>query len=496
MASPVEQRTLPRALLVTAAAAVLPGLGHLLLGRRRTGGAILAVVALAATGLGIAVARTDGTELAAGLFSTPVLVAVTAGCALVALGWTATIVRTYDLARPRRLGTGRRLCGGGVVVALCAAVVTPLGVTANAADSQRALLDEVFPNRPTPADPAPSDLIGRPRLNLLLLGSDAGPDRTGARTDTMMVASLDTRTAEVILFALPRNIQRAPFPQGSTAAQRFPDGFPDLLNAVYGYGHANPGVAPAGPTADPGTNLLMSSVEELLGLPLHHYVSVDMVGLAAVVDALGGVTVDVGPQRLPIGGVTPSGRLVEPEGYLEPGVQHLDGHETLWYTRSRRNSDDYDRMARQRCLIDAVLSQNSPTELLLRFRAVAAAAGGGVRTDIPRSMLPALVTLTAEQGPPRVRSVAFDPDLPAPGEPGGTFRPARPDVEYMREVVADALAAPGEAPVADAGEPPGTEGPRTSALAAGGGLPAPRPSSIEPAPACAGVGGGPDDTDS
>ena len=142
MASPVEQRTLPRALLVTAAAAVLPGLGHLLLGRRRTGGAILAVVALAATGLGIAVARTDGTELAAGLFSTPVLVAVTAGCALVALGWTATIVRTYDLARPRRLGTGRRLCGGGVVVALCAAVVTPLGVTANAADSQRALLDE------------------------------------------------------------------------------------------------------------------------------------------------------------------------------------------------------------------------------------------------------------------------------------------------------------------------------------------------------------------
>ena len=48
----------------------------------------------------------------------------------------------------------------------------------------------------------------------------------------------------------------------------------------------------------------MSSITTMLGLPMTHYVEVDMAGFASIIDALGGVTVDVGPDPLPIGGVT------------------------------------------------------------------------------------------------------------------------------------------------------------------------------------------------
>ena len=194
------------------------------------------------------------------------------------------------------------------------------------------------------------------------------------------MASVDTRTAATTLFALPRNIEHAPFPPGSPAAARFPRGFHDrrapdsgdyLLNNVVGYGRAHLALAPAGPTADRGVNLLMSSVSTMLGLPIAHYVAVDMDGLAALIDALGGVTVDVGPEPLPIGGVTYSGRHVTPDGYVPAGVQHLDGEQALWFARSRRDSDDYDRMARQRCLIGAVLAQKRPSDVVARFRAVA-----------------------------------------------------------------------------------------------------------------------------
>ncbi len=464
---------LRQVLPVVLASALLPGLGHVLLGRRRTGGAILAVVGLGALAATVVVVRTERAELLSALVSGPVLVAVTAGCVVLAIGWAATIVHTYVLTRPGTLPAPQRLVGAAVVIALCTAVTVPLGVAADLAHTQRTLLDDVFappaaaPPRPSPTTAAePAARFPHRRLSVLLLGSDAGPDRTGTRTDTMIVASMDTRTAETILIALPRNIQRAPFPAGSAMARRFPDGFRDparplsgdhLLNAVYGYGHANPAVAPPGPTDDPGVNLLMSTIEEMLGLRLDHYVAVDMDGLAAIVDALGGVTVDVGPVRLPIGGVTPSGRRVQPDGYLEPGVQHLDGHQALWFARSRRDSDDYDRMTRQRELITALLAQNSPAELLTRFRAVAVAARDGITTDIPRSLLPALVSLLDEHGMPQPRTLSFDPNLPDPSSPDGGFRPARPDVGYMRRTVREAIsdAAPDSGPAKTGARTPG-----------------------------------------
>jgi hypothetical protein len=112
---------------------------------------------------------------------------------------------------------GRRVIGAVAVAVLCVVVALPPAVVAVLARSQQVVLDAVLVPGPVTREaphPAPDGPDLPPRLNILLLGSDAGPDRHGLRTDTMIVASVDTRTADTILLALPRNIQDAPFPRG------------------------------------------------------------------------------------------------------------------------------------------------------------------------------------------------------------------------------------------------------------------------------------------
>ena len=168
--------------------------------------------------------RADRSDLLGTLLSSRTLVGGAIGLLVAALAWMAVIVRTYLLARPAGLRTGQRVLGAGVVAVLCLTVAAPLGFGAELANSQRQLLERLFPSLSggTPA----AEAIGKARLNVLLVGSDAGPDRRGTRTDTMMVASVDTRTGRTILFGLPRNIQRVPFPAGSPMARRVPPGLP------------------------------------------------------------------------------------------------------------------------------------------------------------------------------------------------------------------------------------------------------------------------------
>jgi LCP family protein required for cell wall assembly len=472
-----RRRTLGAALGVTAAATVAPGAGHLLLGKRRTGLPILAGYLLVLLGIALAVLLMGRNQLISTALSTSTLAAVALLSTAAALVWIAVIIRTWALARPPALGTGQRILGAGVVIVLCLTVAAPFGFAANLANSQRNLLNTLFKGGGTAAEVA----IHQPRLNVLLLGSDAGPDRNGTRTDTMMVASIDTRTAKTILFGLPRNVQRAQFPPGSEMARRFPKGFHDpadplsgnyLLNAVYAYAHENPVVAPRTPSDDPGINLLMSSVSYMLGLPLDYFLEVDMKGFASLIDALGGVTMDVGPVPLPIGGVLPDGRHVKPDGYIQPGVQKLDGEAALWFARSRRDSSDYDRMGRQRCLIQAVLGQKSPASLLTNFQSVARVATQNVRTDIPQALLPQLVTLLTDKGID-LNSVTFDPTLPDPEERDGRFNPADPDPEYMRAVVTSAIEGrPLTTPTPTPTTAPRATSPRTTTTA-----PAPAPTS-------------------
>ena len=107
---------------------------------------------------------------------------------------------------------------------------------------------------------------------------------------------------------------------------------------------------------------------------------------------MGGVTIDV-TQRLPIGGLLADGTRVPPVGYIEPGVQHMNGSLAQWYARSRRDGTDYDRMLRQRCLIGAMVQQATPVNVLKHFQELSSATKKLAETDIPRSVLPDLISL-------------------------------------------------------------------------------------------------------
>ena len=112
----------------------------------------------------------------------------------------------------------------------------------------------------------------------------------------------------------------------------------------------------------------------------------------------------------------------------------LDGFEALWYSRGRYGSDDYQRMERQRCMVDAIIAEAKPWTLLRRYQSLAATGKEIVRTDIPSDLMPAFVDLASRVQGASVRSVVF--------RSSDEFSPGDPDFPWMRSVVRKALSPP------------------------------------------------------
>jgi hypothetical protein len=135
---------------------------------------------------------------------------------------------------------------------------------------------------------------------------------------------------------------------------------------------------------------------------------VDLSGFRKMVDAVGGLDLTV-KHRTPIGGGTSP--IV---GWIEPGRQHLDGWHALWYARSRQGSTNYERMARQRCVVTAMVDQLDPQTVLLRFPKIAGATSGMIQTDLPQSELGRFADLVLKARSQKIRSVNFVPPLIKP----------------------------------------------------------------------------------
>jgi LCP family protein required for cell wall assembly len=326
---------------------------------------------------------------------------------------------------------------------LCVAVAAPPLVVARYAYVQRSLITTLFPDTEVTTvhegtKPVAKDdpWKGRQRLNTLLIASDAGPDRQGVRTDSMVVLSTDVHTGDTVMFSLPRNLAKAPMPPGPLA-EKWPNGFNDLLNAFYRAVTDTPGLLQG--ARDRGAVGLKEVIGNILGIRIDDYVMINLEGFQDFVQAIGGIVMNV-PRRLPIGGILADGTHVAPSGYIEPGVQRLDGFKALWFSRSRSDSDDYERMARQRCLIGAVTKQISPTSMLTHFQQIASAAKNLVETDMPQALLQPLVDLADKmRGKTDIRSVQFVPPL---------INTSDPDYSVIRAKVKQALVPPAKKPPA------------------------------------------------
>ncbi len=364
---------------------------------------------------------------------------VAIGIGVVWAGWILLICRTYARSRPPNLAGPARFFGIVGVILLCGAVTAPMAIGARYAVVQRDLIDTVFGDQEsatTPDATVANPWGKRKRVNVLLLGGDGAVHRPGVRTDSVMLASIDTKSGRTILFSLPRNLQDVPFRAGSKLDDAYPDGFTDgtennaeyFLNAVYRNVPAlHPGIL--GRSDNEGADAVKLAVSGALGIRVDYYVLVNLDGFRQLVDAMGGITVNIN-ERVPIGGNTDAHIL--PEDYLEPGPnQRLNGFQALWFTRGRYGSTDYKRMERQRCAVNAIAAEAGPIKMLRRYTKLASASKEIVRTDIPHKLLPAFVNLAAKVKKQPMKSVGF--------ERSDEFDPNEPDFDFVHAAVQAAL---------------------------------------------------------
>jgi polyisoprenyl-teichoic acid--peptidoglycan teichoic acid transferase len=412
----------------TLVGSVVPGLGLLRSGRRVLGGVVLAGIALALVAVVAVVVLGDPVRWSESVVISPgklgwLVVAVAA----VALVWTVLVVTTH--ASLRRQASLTRLQRGtctAMLVCLIGIGVLPAAKAADYALLTRQTLVTVFHDAPVtgqsgapqPRVEAADPWAALPRVNVLLIGSDAGADREGIRPDTMIVASIDTTTGDTVLFSLPRNLQRVPFPAGTPAANAYPGGFfcidpakgvntDCLLNGIWTFAQGHAGDYYKG-VKNPGLTATVQAAEAVTGLRINNYVLIDLEGFKEFVNAIGGLKIDV-KQRLPIGGdVEHPGATT---GWIEPGLQKLDGYHALWYARSRWSTNDFDRMRRQRCVIGAMAQQADPVTVAENLPAILRTAQRNIQTDIALGQLDAWVQLTKRVKAATIRSLPFTDDV-------------------------------------------------------------------------------------
>ncbi len=262
------------------------------------------------------------------------------------------------------------------------------------------------------------------RFNVLLMGGDSGAGRWGLRPDSLTVASIDATTGRTVLVSLPRNMQDFPFTEGSVMAEQFPDGFDaDYLNGVSTWAQDHAELF-GDSEEDPGVQATVSAVEGITGLEVSYWAMVNLQGFKDLVDAVGGVTLTV-RQPIPVGGLGS-----DVYDYIEPGTRRLNGFETLWYARAREGSDDYSRMARQKCVMNAMLQQVSPQSALQNFEKIAQASSEMISTNLPASELDRFLSLAMRAKEQKMSSLSLVPPM---------INTADPDIDLVQRKVAAAI---------------------------------------------------------
>ena len=244
---------------------------------------------------------------------------------------------------------------------------------------------------------APTIWDGVERLNIALLGSDMRPDQEeldpasprylGHRTDILIVISINPEPPyDVAVLPVPRFLSNFEMPEGYGVPRSLDDW--DWIGHVW---RRAEDVAPElypGP-GRPGANAVKTALGGLFDLPIHYYALITVGGFIDIVDALGGVTINV-PTRIVDRNYDTAD---DHEGatrvtmVIEDGPQHLDGYHALAYARIRSQSHEFARMHRQRCIISALIEQTNPVTLMLNFDEVATALKDNVLTDIPQDSL-------------------------------------------------------------------------------------------------------------
>lgn len=247
----------------------------------------------------------------------------------------------------------------------------------------------------TPAYAPGTDVEMMDNINILALGCDEREGDTAMRADVIMVATIRPEAKEISVFSIPRDTKVHIEGHGS-----------DKINHSMAFG---------------GIPLVTQCVEELLGIQVDHVVKVNFDGFINVVDALGGINIDV-PCRMykPLEAID-----------LLPGYQTLNGSEALAFVRWRGDgTGDYGRIERQQQFLSAI-SEKVKEMSLKQMMALGSAVMDSIETDMSIRQMTAYGVDVLKAGTENIKTYSFQ------GKPvmihGVSY--VEPDLEAIADIV-------------------------------------------------------------
>ena len=203
-------------------------------------------------------------------------------------------------------------------------------------------------------------LVATDKATIMIMGVDERSDDVG-RSDTLMVATIDPVKNETSLLSIPRY------------------GY-DKINAAYAYG---------------GENLTQRTVEDFLGIRIDHYIIINTHAFQKIVDAIGGIDIDVEKRMYYEDPWDDDGGLII---NLRPGLQHMDGKTAVTYVRYRDEDGDIGRVKRQQKFMRAIVDAVTTPAILPRLPGIISSVIDSVKTDLSvRQMLEFIGTLKESQ---------------------------------------------------------------------------------------------------
>ena len=434
-----------RALTLCLMTIVAPGSAQLAVGNKWIGRIVLTVWVAMLGGAGYLVfsGRMDRKRLLDLATNTDFLLLAQVAIITVAIGWIVLFLDAWRLGSPFRLNFVRAVFLTVLNVAIIASAVGSTAYASKLVDTQRTVVSEVFKETKVS-----TPLKGR--YNILLIGSDSGAGRLGVRTDSMTVASIDAGTGKTVLISLPRNLENVPFPKDSPMYKIYPYGYncgsECLLNGVHTAAADRPDLYPN--SKDPGLDATIDAIRGVTGLKINYYTMINMLGFSSLVNAVGGVTVDV-KTRIAMFGHDDT----YVNKYIDPGTRQLDGNQALWYARSRVQSDDYTRMGRQKCLMSAMLHELSPTTVLFNATKILASGKDLLSTSIPSKELGQFAELALRSRNEKIMTVSLVPP---------TISTVNPDFVQIRALIDDTINKSENTATEAASSPTPTDAPSTT----------------------------------
>ncbi|WP_196593324.1 LCP family protein [Pectinatus sottacetonis] len=211
-------------------------------------------------------------------------------------------------------------------------------------------------------------LVAADKATVMIMGVDSRHDDVG-RSDTLMVATIDPKKNQAALLSIPRD----------TRVKIKNHGW-DKINAAYAYG---------------GHNLTRDTVEQFLGVPMDHYVVINMEAFEKIIDDIGGVDIDVEKRMYYNDPWDDNGGL---HINFQPGMQHMDGKTAIEYVRYRDSEGDIGRIKRQQKFMKAVMDKVLSPAIIPRIPAIVAEVFHAVKTDMSiRQLLAFLGSLKEAQ---------------------------------------------------------------------------------------------------